>query len=89
MHPGSRRYAPSEYPANTPRSRALRTGRLAGRTLSTHSCDGTPVTDTLSLGYSPCPNDTYVFYALVHGRLEGAPKVREVLEDIETLNGMA
>jgi 1,4-dihydroxy-6-naphthoate synthase len=47
------------------------------------------VTDTLSLGYSPCPNDTYVFYALVHGRLEGAPKVCEVLEDIETLNGMA
>ena len=45
--------------------------------------------NSLSLGYSPCPNDTYVFYALVHGRLAGAPKVDEVLEDIETLNGMA
>ena len=43
----------------------------------------------LSLGYSPCPNDTFIFYALVHGRLPGAPAVREVLEDIETLNGMA
>ena len=47
------------------------------------------MSDTLSLGYSPCPNDTYIFYALVHGRLDGAPGVREVLEDIETLNGMA
>lgn len=43
----------------------------------------------VSLGYSPCPNDTFIFYGLVHGRIEGAPKVREILEDIETLNGMA
>jgi len=43
----------------------------------------------LSLGYSPCPNDTFIFYALVHGCLDGAPRVHEVLEDIETLNGMA
>jgi len=47
------------------------------------------MSDTLSLGYSPCPNDTYIFYALVHGCLDGAPTVCEVLEDIETLNGMA
>ncbi|MBT3345836.1 MAG: 1,4-dihydroxy-6-naphthoate synthase [Gemmatimonadetes bacterium] len=45
--------------------------------------------EALSLGYSPCPNDTYIFYALVHGLLPGAPDVAEVLEDIETLNGMA
>ena len=44
---------------------------------------------SLSLGYSPCPNDTFIFYALVHKKLEGAPQVHEVLEDIETLNGMA
>ncbi|MEW6751602.1 MAG: 1,4-dihydroxy-6-naphthoate synthase [Candidatus Latescibacterota bacterium] len=43
----------------------------------------------LSLGYSPCPNDTFVFYALVHGRLSGAPRCRPVLEDIETLNRLA
>ena len=45
--------------------------------------------ETLSLGYSPCPNDTFIFYALVHGVLPQAPVVTEVLEDIETLNGMA
>lgn len=43
----------------------------------------------LSLGYSPCPNDTFIFYALVHGKLPDAPEVEEVLEDIETLNRMA
>ena len=44
----------------------------------------------LSLGYSPCPNDTYIFCALVHGKLgDQAPAFREVLEDIETLNNMA
>jgi 1,4-dihydroxy-6-naphthoate synthase len=45
--------------------------------------------DALTLGYSPCPNDTYIFYALVHGHLQSAPQVAEVLQDIETLNGMA
>lgn len=49
------------------------------------SPDGRP----LSLGYSPCPNDTFAFYALVHGVLPGAPTVTEVLEDIETLNQRA
>ncbi|MFH1571622.1 MAG: 1,4-dihydroxy-6-naphthoate synthase [Gemmatimonadota bacterium] len=43
----------------------------------------------LALGFSPCPNDTFAFYALVHGRLSGAPVVRAVLEDIETLNRLA
>ena len=43
----------------------------------------------LSLGYSPCPNDTYVFYGLVHGKITGAPSFSQVLDDIETLNGMA
>lgn len=45
---------------------------------------------TLSLGYSPCPNDTFIFYALAHGRvsLPGA-RVEERLEDVETLNQLA
>lgn len=43
----------------------------------------------LKLGYSPCPNDTFIFYGLVHGKISGAPVFREVLEDIETLNQMA
>lgn len=45
---------------------------------------------TLSLGYSPCPNDTFIFYALVHGKLPtGDLRFREILEDVETLNQMA
>lgn len=45
---------------------------------------------TLSLGYSPCPNDTFIFYALTHGRvsLPGA-RIQERLEDVETLNQLA
>lgn len=45
---------------------------------------------TLSLGYSPCPNDTFIFYALVHGKVDtGGLGFREVLEDVESLNIMA
>jgi 1,4-dihydroxy-6-naphthoate synthase len=43
----------------------------------------------ISLGYSPCPNDTFIFYGLVHATIAGAPEFREVLEDIETLNRLA
>lgn len=40
----------------------------------------------LTLAYSPCPNDTYIFAALTNGLLENAPPVRAQLEDIEQLN---
>jgi 1,4-dihydroxy-6-naphthoate synthase len=42
----------------------------------------------LSIGYSPCPNDTFIFYALVHGMLKdkGFELAPEVLADVETLN---
>ncbi len=45
----------------------------------------------LSLGYSPCPNDTFIFYALVHGLipLRNIQLQRPQLEDVETLNRMA
>ena len=44
----------------------------------------------LSLGYSPCPNDTYIFYALTHGRIPSPGfSVTERLEDVETLNQLA
>ncbi|MBV8244511.1 MAG: 1,4-dihydroxy-6-naphthoate synthase [Candidatus Eremiobacteraeota bacterium] len=43
----------------------------------------------LSLAYSPCPNDTYVFAALTNGLLDAAPDVRAVLEDVESLNASA
>ncbi|MDO9289001.1 MAG: 1,4-dihydroxy-6-naphthoate synthase [Thermodesulfovibrionales bacterium] len=42
---------------------------------------------TLSLGYSPCPNDTFIFYALVHGKIDtGDLQFKEILLDVETLN---
>ena len=45
---------------------------------------------TLSLGYSPCPNDTFIFYALVHGKIDaGGLQFKEILLDVETLNQMA
>lgn len=44
----------------------------------------------LTLGYSPCPNDTFIFHALVHGRIEVPGLLfRERLEDVETLNRLA
>jgi 1,4-dihydroxy-6-naphthoate synthase len=44
----------------------------------------------LSLGYSPCPNDTFIFYALVHGKIDtGDLNFKEILLDVETLNRMA
>ncbi len=44
----------------------------------------------LTLGFSPCPNDTYIFNALVHGLVETPGlSFRERLEDVETLNRLA
>ncbi len=45
--------------------------------------------DRLRLAYSPCPNDTYIFHAWVHGLIPGAPPVEERLEDIDALNHSA
>lgn len=44
----------------------------------------------LTLGFSPCPNDTFMFYPLVHGLVDaGDLAFRERLEDVETLNRLA
>lgn len=42
----------------------------------------------ISLGYSPCPNDTFIFYALVHGKINipGISFAAPLLEDVEQLN---
>lgn len=41
----------------------------------------------LSLGFSPCPNDTFIFDALVNGHIDtGDLRFEVVLEDVETLN---
>ena len=47
------------------------------------------VTAPLSLGISPCPNDTFVFHALVHGLVDQAPPVDVRFEDIDALNRLA
>jgi 5,8-dihydroxy-2-naphthoate synthase len=44
---------------------------------------------SLSLTFSPCPNDTFVFHAWVHGRVEGAPAVDVDYYDVDVANGMA
>jgi 1,4-dihydroxy-6-naphthoate synthase len=44
----------------------------------------------LSLGFSPCPNDTFLFDALVHGKIDTEGLEFEVLmEDVEALNRRA
>ncbi|MGE0812612.1 MAG: 1,4-dihydroxy-6-naphthoate synthase [Vicinamibacterales bacterium] len=43
----------------------------------------------LTFGFSPCPNDTFAFHALVHGLIEAPFTVRPVLLDIEELNRRA
>jgi 1,4-dihydroxy-6-naphthoate synthase len=42
--------------------------------------------DELTFGFSPCPNDTFAFHALVHGLVDVPFPVRPVLLDIEELN---
>jgi 1,4-dihydroxy-6-naphthoate synthase len=57
------------------------------------------VTDTpptpprqLSLGISPCPNDTFIFHGLIHGLAPAEPEFslsRLVMADVEELNALA
>ncbi|HEY3006584.1 MAG TPA: 1,4-dihydroxy-6-naphthoate synthase [Micromonosporaceae bacterium] len=44
---------------------------------------------TLSLAISPCPNDTFVFHALVHGLVPGAPPVEVTYADVDVTNTAA
>lgn len=44
----------------------------------------------LTLGFSPCPNDTFIFDALVHHKINtGDFEFDVVLEDVQTLNEWA
>lgn len=45
--------------------------------------------DKLTLAYSPCPNDTYIFAAWTNGLLQDAPPVHVQLDDVEKLNSAA
>ena len=56
---------------------------------ATHSAPAAPPM-RLSLGFSPCPNDTYIFDALVHRRIDTENLQFEVLlADVEDLNQRA
>src|SRR6202012_5827478 len=44
----------------------------------------------LSLGFSPCPNDTFIFDALIHHKIDTEGLEFEVFyDDVETLNQKA
>ncbi|MFK0296221.1 1,4-dihydroxy-6-naphthoate synthase [Streptomyces sp. NPDC090442] len=47
------------------------------------------MTGPLSIAYSPCPNDTFVFDALAHGRVPDAPELAVTFADIDITNGLA
>ena len=45
---------------------------------------------TLTLGFSPCPNDTFIFDALVNNKIDTCNlSFSAILEDVQTLNGWA
>lgn len=59
-------------------------------TVPPYDCQPKTVNGNLSLGFSPCPNDTFIFHALVHSLVPcGGLGFSERLEDVETLNRMA
>ena len=44
---------------------------------------------TLSLGISPCPNDTFIFHALLAGLVPAPEDIRPRMQDVEELNNLA
>ncbi len=43
----------------------------------------------MKIAFSPCPNDTFVFHAWVHGLVPGAPKLDVLYADIDVTNHLA
>lgn len=43
----------------------------------------------MKIAFSPCPNDTFVFHAWVHGLIPGAPQLDVTYADIDITNGLA
>jgi 1,4-dihydroxy-6-naphthoate synthase len=43
----------------------------------------------MKIAFSPCPNDTFIFHAWVHGLIPGAPKLDVTYADIDITNGLA
>ncbi len=45
--------------------------------------------NTITLGISPCPNDTYIFHALLHGFVDMPFNIHCIMADVEELNARA
>ncbi len=43
----------------------------------------------MKIAFSPCPNDTFIFHAWVHGLILGAPKLDVTYADIDITNSLA
>lgn len=43
----------------------------------------------MKIAFSPCPNDTFIFHAWVHGLVPGAPKLDVTYADIDITNSLA
>lgn len=43
----------------------------------------------MKIAFSPCPNDTFIFHALVHGLVPGAPNFEVTYADIDITNNCA
>jgi 1,4-dihydroxy-6-naphthoate synthase len=44
----------------------------------------------ITIGFSPCPNDCFIFDALIHNKIDTKHlKFEPIIEDVETLNKMA
>jgi 1,4-dihydroxy-6-naphthoate synthase len=43
----------------------------------------------MKIAFSPCPNDTFVFHALLHGLIPGAPELDVTYADIDITNTLA
>ncbi|HVJ50079.1 1,4-dihydroxy-6-naphthoate synthase [Desulfitobacterium sp.] len=43
----------------------------------------------MNIAFSPCPNDTFIFHAWVHGLISGAPKLDVTYADIDITNSLA
>ena len=43
----------------------------------------------MKIAFSPCPNDTFIFHAWVHGLIPGAPELDVTYADIDITNSLA
>lgn len=44
----------------------------------------------IDVAFSPCPNDTFIFHALIHGCIDNAPfRFTPLIADVEELNALA